>query len=293
MYSFLHDDDTYCDPGGLTALLGLIDPLMRAMNMVSKTLQLRHALARCGLEQPIKTEEGSSPQESVHDPEVDTPLIQECFQFLDEFTAWDSEAASYWKNTFDGRVFPSALGEPAAGFGHYDPETACIIILVRCSRLILLMSMLEYRDRMELITGGRYSHGGIGAQWVECVPALENDIRSTIDDMISCVPYALGDLDPKGQRIPTAYDGAGALVIVQPMRLVTFCRHAKPHQVQAAQAILSRINTTMGIKSAIPWMGEDVLFGFTSAECRQRLAGRATSIASTDRVSTVPSPLTS
>lgn len=294
MYSFLHDDDTYSDPGGLTQFLGLFDPLMRAMSMVQKTLQLRHILAKSGIQQHPGQDGSSFSEQSDFDEEIDAPLIRECFEYLDEFTAWDSEAAKYWKLNFEDRVFPATLGEPATGVGHYDPETACTIILVRCSRLILLMSMLEYRDRMQLVTGGAYGLVGIGAQWADFVSTLEHDIRSTIDDMLYCVPYALGDLDPKGRHTSAAYDGAGALVIVQPMRLVTFCRHATRQQEQAAQRILSRINTTMGIKSAIPWMGEEVCFGFTSAAGRDRFTtGRAMSIASTEMVSPVPSPITS
>lgn len=234
IYSFMHDDDRYNDPGGLTGFLALYDPLMRAMSMVAKTLMLRHTLAEC------RQSDGSGPNEAV--------LIEECFESLHEFATWDMEAASYWQNTFEGRTVPTTLGEVAFGSRYYDPETACTIILVRCSRLILILSMLEYRDRM-IAMGDEEAT----AQWADCVPALIQDLRSTIDDMLSCVPYALGDLDPSGRPVSMGYDGAGALVILQPVRLVTYCRHTTPQQAQASQDILNRLNTTMGIRSAISW----------------------------------------
>ncbi|KAF5974253.1 c6 transcription [Fusarium coicis] len=119
------------DPGGMEHFLGLFDPLMRAMSLTTEMLHLRHALARStrGMQQLTETS---------------LPCTQRCHE--DEFDDWDEEAPFYWRNTFESRTVPIALGKVATGSHYYDHETACTIILIRLSRLILLISLLEYLE---------------------------------------------------------------------------------------------------------------------------------------------------
>jgi hypothetical protein len=252
--------------------------------MMSRILQLRHTLTKLGTaamnasqqaqaqpqpqtqqqqqQQPRdayafgnvtpKSEHASTP-EPVDPYVVDSSTIQSCFAALEDFDAWDADAPSYWSSMFEDRTVPRALGEVASSRLHYDPETACTIILIRSARLILMFSMLDYHARMQMATEGEYSRAGGGMVWIDCVPALEQDIRSTISDMLWCVPYALGDVDLTGKVASIQHDGAGALVILQSMRLVTYCRFATLEQTQMAQNILNRMNTTIGVRSAISW----------------------------------------
>ncbi|KAF9777841.1 hypothetical protein IL306_004304 [Fusarium sp. DS 682] len=196
IYSFLHDDDTYSDPGRMEQCLGFFDPLMRAMSLTTKMLHLRHALVRCtsSMQQSIDT---LSPGSQRGQEAEDVRLLQDCFQTLYESDLWDEEAAVYWRNTFEGRVAPIALGRIATGSHYYDSETACTIILIRSLRLILLISMLGYLERTQQDLRGW--HYPVGAGWTDCLPALEHDVCATIDDMLLCVPYALAKVDASGQ----------------------------------------------------------------------------------------------
>jgi hypothetical protein len=139
---------------------------------------------------------------------------------------------------------------------YYDPKTACIIILVRSARLIMLLSILEYHDTIRVSNGDEPWSVGDEAAWADCIPVLEHSIRLTIDDMLCCVPFALGDLSPDGRSSKMPYDGAAALVITQPMRLVTYCVYATAEQRQRSQETLNRMRSVIGLRSAISSGGQ-------------------------------------
>ncbi|KAL2177417.1 uncharacterized protein P884DRAFT_223917 [Thermothelomyces heterothallicus CBS 202.75] len=257
VYSFLHDDDTYVDPGSIATAWGAFDPLLRALSMMSRTLSLRKRLLSPGAEQPPL----------VDDPVEQAAVLHGCFETLDAFHRWDEEAAEYWKTTFEGRAVPTALGEvapppsssaAAAGSGgpapqHYDVETACTIILTRSERLILLVSMIAYHYYQE--RDGRGAETGLA----ECVPVLGQHVGMAIDDILASVPYALGDVGPGGVPSSLAHDGAAAIVIVQSIRLVASCAFASPAQLRSANDVLARINAGIGIRAAAGLLEEDMV----------------------------------
>ncbi|KAI8623354.1 hypothetical protein F5Y19DRAFT_458919 [Xylariaceae sp. FL1651] len=257
VHSFLHRDDSYSDPGGLVTLLSLFDPMMHAMFLMTKSLRLRHNLLKCdtGREATLTTGDKilqSQKQESS--PETDASILKSCFEALEEFDRWDSSAELYWKQSFEGRSVPAALGEVAIRGNYYDPRTACTIILVRSARLVLLLSILEYHDTTQVLSGDADAGAsGDKAAWAKCIPVLEQSFRSTIDDMLWCVPFAMGDRDPNGCSASMPQDGAAALIIIQPLRLVTYCIYATPEQRKSSQDALNRINAVIGVRSAVPW----------------------------------------
>ncbi|RSL47091.1 hypothetical protein CEP54_013555 [Fusarium duplospermum] len=199
IYSFLHEDDTYTDPGAIATVMGLFDPLLRALSMMSRTLSLRHRLSK-HMEYVAQGKEEDDPwprDENNTGPEDEQLLLQECFGMLDQFHVWDQEAPSYWHNTFEGRAAPTVLGEMSSRMTYCDSETACIIILIRSALLILLLTMLAYHSQLQLAQEtGDNSHIDL---WAECIPILESDVRRAIDDMLTSVPFALGDIDPTGR----------------------------------------------------------------------------------------------
>uniref|UniRef100_A0A0D2YAT5 Uncharacterized protein n=1 Tax=Fusarium oxysporum (strain Fo5176) TaxID=660025 RepID=A0A0D2YAT5_FUSOF len=205
IYSFLHGDDAYTDPGAIATVIGIFDPLLRALSMMGRTLSLRHRLCRL-MQLETYQPQGASPStasQSSTGTEDERILIQECFDMLDAFGSWDIEAAEYWQLTFEGRGVPTTLGEMSAGKMHYDAETACIIILVRSARLILLQTMLLYQTTLlPTEDDDGYSYNS----WAETVPFLESDVRKTVDDMLAAVPYALGDIDPSGMPATMLHD---------------------------------------------------------------------------------------
>jgi hypothetical protein len=206
----------------------------------------------------VSDQQGSQCDSPSYSPEISRsegeagPILQACFEALEEFDTWDAEAEPFWKQTFEGLTVPAALGEMARSATYYDPQTACTIILIRSARLVLLLSLVEYHGRMQRVTGGEYGSGERGVAWACCIPVLERDIGSTIDDVLSSVPHALGDVDPSGRPASMACDGAGALVIMQSIRLVTHCCYATPEQLRTAQKVMHRIYGTVGIRSAVP-----------------------------------------
>lgn len=249
----------------MVSLLGLFDPMLKAMSLMSRTLALRNELGNTA---PQPDVDMSSPASSYEHVDADTMArIQTCFETLEEFDAWDAEAASYWQNTFSCRAAPTTLGSLASNATYYDPETACIIILVRSARLILLTSMLVYFGKSQQMAThgggmgsneeayGQHHHNGV---WGECIPLLENDARKTIDDILAAVPYALGDIDQRGLPTSMAHDGAGALVITQSIRLITSNHYCTPDQLERAHSILHRINGVIGIRAAKGWDGESL-----------------------------------
>ncbi|KAF5232326.1 hypothetical protein FAUST_8788 [Fusarium austroamericanum] len=259
IYSFLHSDDTYTDPGAIATVIGIFDPLLRALAMMSRTLSLRHRLFQ--FVQSESFQQGGSPSASSEDSksaEEERLLLQECFDMLDSFHAWDCEAATYWQNTFEGRGVPTMLGEMGAGNMHYDAETACIMILVRSARLILLQSMLLYQTTLQPEEEEQEDESrSYQAMWAQCVPILECDVRKCVDDMLASVPYALGDIDSNGMPSSMMYDGAAAIMIVHSIRLVTHCVYTTPAQAERAGIILTRLNSAIGIRSAVGWLAED------------------------------------
>lgn len=241
--------------------------MMRGMSLMTKTMWLRQNLLKCSTSlgkenEPNENLSQSENQETFDD--TDQSTLYACFEALGEFDTWDRDAELYWKNTFDGRSFPATLGEPPNTATYCDPKTACILILVRCARLILLLSILEYYDAI------RVPSKNIGARrvgdrtaWANCIPILEQNVRLTIDDMLYCVPFALGDLGPDGGPVTIHQDGAAALVVVQPMKLVTYCAYATAEQRKSSQHILNRMKTAIGVRSAVSW--EEQAASVTSA----------------------------
>jgi hypothetical protein len=185
------------------------------------------------------------------DDEGHESVVQECVQTLEEFDEWDLEAASYWQDTFQGRTLPTRLGEVGTSMTYCDPHTACTIILIRAARLILVLSLLIYHDLAPV-------PAGIPEAWAQWIPILHHDLHSTIDDILACVPFSLGDIDQNGKPTTMSYDGAGAIIITQPLRLVTLCVYAKPEQQQTARNILGRLNAAIGIRAAVSWHGAPV-----------------------------------
>ncbi|KAM0272211.1 hypothetical protein ACHAQH_008793 [Verticillium albo-atrum] len=118
--------------------------------------------------------------------------IRMCFEALEDFARWDAEAAAYWEQSFVGRTVPTMLGQVALGMTSYDADTACIIILIRSPRLILLLTMLLYYGKTQTGPVASRSKQEDNAAWEVCVSFLEDDVRKTIDDIIHSVPSALG-----------------------------------------------------------------------------------------------------
>ncbi|KAH7161771.1 hypothetical protein EDB81DRAFT_715546 [Dactylonectria macrodidyma] len=254
IYSFLHEDDNYSDPGAIATVMGLFNPLLRALSMMSRTLSLRHRLTKY-IESDTRRNQADSPSsasQSSTEPDEENLLVMECFEMLGDFYTWDEEAASYWQTTFESRGVPTALGEMGSGSTFYDAETACIIILVRSARLILLLTMLLYHGKLQSVDDTE--EGGYGAFWAECVPVLEADVGKTIQDMLYSVPYALGDIGPGGMPATMSHDGAAAIIIVHSIRLVSHCAYATAAQLERAEIILKRMNSAIGIRSAVGWV---------------------------------------
>ncbi|KAI1749332.1 hypothetical protein F4782DRAFT_514184 [Xylaria castorea] len=257
VHSFLHQDNRYSDPGGLVAWLSHLDPLMRAMSLMTKTMWLRQSLLKYStdLNEDHKPKGNMLPSNNKgRSVETVQSILQKCFEALEEFDRWDVEAEPYWKKTFEGRNMPAALGQLAAGSAYYDPKTACIIILIRTARMILLLSILEYYDSIRISCRETETwRVGDQAAWANCIPILKQSIRLTIDDMLYSVPFAMGDLGPDGNPASIPQDGAAALVVFQPVRLVTFCAYATPEQRKRGQDILSRMKSAIGVRSAVSW----------------------------------------
>lgn len=196
------------------------------MHLMSRTLSLRHKLIS-------SAPAGPSPQ-----LDHQAPVIRGCFETLDDFHAWDAEAGSHWAALFQGRNTPAAPGQ-VASVAHYDAETACTIILIRTARLILLVSMVAYIDL---------------AGWA---PVLENEVEMVIGDMLACVPHALGEVDTAGLS-SVAYDGATAVMIHQPLRLVASCAYTTPEQKRTVNDVMARLNAGIGIRAAAGLSSEDL-----------------------------------
>ncbi|KAJ3569945.1 hypothetical protein NPX13_g5903 [Xylaria arbuscula] len=292
VYAFLHQDTKYNDPGGLVALLGLLDPMMRAMSLMTKTLSLRQNLLECAAN--LKTDQelaGSARPESQKSSEdADQSTLRACFEALEEFDSWDIDAEPYWKNIFAGRDMSAALGGLATAGAYYDPKTACIIILVRSARLILLLSILEYYDVIRTSCGESDTWRlGDRAAWADCIPILETNIRLTIDDMLYCVPFAMGDRGPDGSPVSGPQDGAAALVVFQPIRLVTYCAYATVEQRRAGQEILNRMKSAIGIRAAMSWEQQAALGSAAPQRPGTQSLVRAMSLLAM-RETTTPSP---
>ncbi|KAI0863418.1 hypothetical protein F4860DRAFT_511810 [Xylaria cubensis] len=263
VHSFLHQDNRYSDPGGLVTLLGQLDPIMRAMSLMTKTMWLRQSLLKCNKDSNGDHKPRGNVSQSVNQRrpiEADQSILQKCFEALAEFVDWDGEAEQYWKSTFEGRSMPAALGQLAAGSACYDAKTACIIILVRTARMILLLSILEYHDsvRISYRETGTWRVGDQAA-WANWIPVLKQEIRLAIDDMLYCVPFAMGDLGPDGSPVSVPQDGAAALVVFQPVRLVTYCAYATSEQRERCRDLLSRMKSTIGVRSAVSWEDQATL----------------------------------
>lgn len=261
----MREDDRYSDPGGLTSILGFFNPLIKAMSMMTKTLSLRNQLSECvtfpDFHQAMMSPLGVAPASpssvgSIYvnpNPDAHESAVRACLETLEEFHHWDQEAASYWQSAFEGRTLPTALGEVGTQLAGCDPPTACTIVLVRSARLILLLSLLTYHNMMQLADDETY---GDMTAWEDWLPILRGELHGSIDDILACVPFVLGDVAPNGQAPTVTYDGAGAIIITQPLRLVTFCPYAKPEQIEVARKTLERINGAIGIRSAVSWEGD-------------------------------------
>lgn len=213
---------------------------------MAKTLSLRRALISCYSRLEPESSQSSN---DIPDPER---VIAECFETLEEFYKWDMEAPKHWQAVFEGRAPPTALGEVGSGSAHYDAETACSIILIRSVRLVLMMSLIVYHKKLQVLAGWEQCNLPHNVALAGCIPMLEQDIRKCIDDMLSAVPSALGDVeDPSGRRSSICCDGGAAVVIVHSIRLAASCAYATMEQCQRAVDILSRFSSGIGVRSAV------------------------------------------
>lgn len=254
IYAFLNEDAKYVDPGSIATLMSVVDPLFRALSMMSQTLSLRIRLLRL-VELGRQNNRVSSPASSIGsgiDPGEEQLLLLECFEMMDKFYVWDNEASLYWQHIFEGRGVPTGLGQMSSSTTHYDAETACIIVLVRSARLILLLTMLLYHGELHVVKGAQ-GDDSYDDLWTECRPVLELDVSKTIEDMLAAVPYALGDINVNGKPTTMSYDGAAAVMIVHSIRLISCCAYATPAQLERAEIILKRMNSAIGIRSAVGW----------------------------------------
>lgn len=250
----MRDDDIYSDPGGIVNMLAPYNPLFRALSIMSQSLSLRKRLLQCltviSNISTVEVDTKVADTDSAFGQSRET--LQACFEKLEEFDEWDREAASYWHCAFETRAAPTGLGQMSANMSFYDAETACIIVLLRSARLTLLVSMLQYHDRiMPADIGGPTTLLGDRTAWAACVAVLTQDVVKTIDDILAAVPYAFGDVDPSGFPTVMPHDGAAAIVILHSIRLLTYCTYATPEQVFAARSILTRMKDHMGIRSAV------------------------------------------
>lgn len=254
IYTFLHEDDTYSDPGAIATVWGVFDLFFRAMSMMSRTLSLRHSLLRHYTSLESRQQQGDDRARKFNDDterQETISIIERCFEALDDFHTWDSEAAPYWQSMFEGRGVPTALGQVASRTTYYDVETACTIILIRSGRLILLMSMIAYHYRTQFLDDCEQDVLDDCAVLAECMPVLQQDVSKAIDDILGCVPCALGDVGPSGLPASVPHDGAAAIVILHSIRLVASCAYATTDQLQKAMSVLTWFNTGIGIRSAV------------------------------------------
>lgn len=222
--------------------------------MMSKTMSLRKSLFHSSECYTMRPEQGLPPDNDSFSNifEARQQTLQLCFETLEEFDAWDLEAATYWQNIFQRRGVPTMLGQVSAGASFYDAETACIIVLLRTARLTLLVSILQYYEMIQA-NGSSEDPTTLGDKraWEECIVLLRNDVITCIEDILSSVPYAFGDVDLNGQPTSITYDGAAGIIILHSIRWLTFCSYATPEQMQSARKILDRMNASIGIRSAI------------------------------------------
>ncbi|KAI1171319.1 hypothetical protein F4777DRAFT_566027 [Nemania sp. FL0916] len=295
VHSFVHQDFRYSDPGGFIRWLSPFNPMVGAMSLMTTTLLLRKDLLQCinrASDYDISNEGPSSSGQERSD-DLDQSILRAAFEALQEFDNWDNEVVPYWKNTFGDRGVPAPLGEFQTAANYHDPKTAVIIILIRTARLILLSSILEYYGAMQAsYEKNKAWRVGDPEGWANCIPFLEKTIRLAVDDMIHCVSFALGDLNPNdGSSNSIRHDGAVALVVFQSVRLVTYCAYATPEQRESGKDLLQRMKTAIGVRSAIPWEEQVVLLN--SAPQQTKSQGLLYALSKLDTKETVDAPQTS
>ncbi|KAH8882070.1 hypothetical protein GQ53DRAFT_734427 [Thozetella sp. PMI_491] len=233
--SFLTNNPNYADPGGFSSMLPDLDPFWQAATLVYKTLQLRKTIS----------------EHIMLLNKRRTAIISSCIEALEEFDVWDQLTRIFLES--DLQIGDGTQPSTTAAYGpfQYDRTTACVIILFRASRVMLSMSLLAYRRKL----------GGMGFMPEASIEdamtpknsaeSIETAIRQSIGEVLVKVPYALGDLELNGGPAAMHYDGAAGLTILYPIILIASCPYASPEQRQESCAILERIQSTIGIKSAV------------------------------------------
>lgn len=317
IHSFVTNDYSYADPGGYSEFMRDVDPLWEGRALVCKIPRIRCSLSdqlntmakRYKLEASCdsKDDDSSSPPPPPLQ-EDDIYRIMElyisCMQVLHEFRQWDQtianspafnpeivELRTSTKESYspisplsmkapdsDTAVPPAVDNQPVPK--RYDSTTACTVILLKSSRLILLLSLLAFFKRLR--------------DWVAAYPRLlgdpaENpmlaafsdpsasmadaeklldDVRESVAEIERCVPFAVGHEDDDLDGIASFQEGgagrgaglrlatnqvevaAAGLIIMSPLILVVMCPYSTPQQKKMCVDVLRRLDKNMGIRAA-------------------------------------------
>ncbi|KAH8646332.1 hypothetical protein BX600DRAFT_519154 [Xylariales sp. PMI_506] len=296
IHSFLMNHDVYMeDTEGYTQVMGESDHLWRAHTITNKIPGLRRTLKSLPATLTSFLDGASLPSTPASPGDdnnvgIARATLVSCLELLTEFDKWDQDAIPYWEAKFPHRTPPSAMGRIAKEIKYYDVGTACSVLLVRSSRMVMCLSILRYIDAMQAASAAASpaftstpSTGPIhtttppsSASTSPCSPlatihyednniintiitpsevsSVHQQIRSVVEDILALVPYALGDIDPFGNPQSNPRDGAGGLIILWPLLLVAHCPLATPVQIQHTRAILGRIGSSMGIRGVYRWL---------------------------------------
>lgn len=225
-------------------------------------------------------------------------LYMGCMKVLGELSEWDQDitrspafnpdiAEVGSSSAILSPISPLTAEEPLKQQQHprpnrYDNRTACTVILLKSTRVMLLLSLLAYLKSLKdwvvayprligdpaasLLLAAMFSSASVSAPNVE---KLLDDVRESVGEIERCVPFAVGSERDDLDGIASFQEGSGmghdstttlssnqievaaaALIIMHPLILIAMCPYSTPQQKQMSIDVLHRMDKNMGIRAA-------------------------------------------
>lgn len=176
----------------------------------------------------------------------------ETSQIVDlEFSSWDQRLPDNWLP----EVVPTLKGESLLTYQQMG--IAAIWTYYRAVRIILQQLILQLRGTIKTLVGDDGINNEVTQDDIEV-----RVIRKMITDACRSIPFCFGDIDARGNSIPSSSEGKPRVRAVYghsmlwPLWYMLSCGLATPEQSAQLRGALARVGSALGIKLALILVGD-------------------------------------
>ena len=187
------------------------------------------------------------------------PTQRELKIWFDEAVSLDNELQT-WAETviekFPTYQYKELINDPAAQpeiiHIYHNIFIASVWCFYRCSRLILLLDLIDYEARFRRAAITPFASADHQQQQQPKSAGWQATITTMVDEICASVPFLLGDLDAGGNlQCGAGRMALGGMFLLWPLQVIGVADVMSRTQRVWIKEILRQMGYTMGIKQAI------------------------------------------